>query len=731
MTVPREYDPSQPATTQAASTEMFGTDIQKIAEAANALLLGRTQRSTDIGAGIATVGPGENINTAIQMVKSAGGGTVVLKPGNYVLNADILVPGGVTLEGASRDNCVINCNTSYGIQIAGSDEYTTGTIAATNGDATITGTGTTWTAAMVGRYILVDGFWYLIASFTSTTSLEISEAFGGTTFTGGNYAIATVNSNATLRRLTIHNSSGSGVIVRSAIEPKLDDLYIYECGTGIDMDYVLYPLILVTSNLNGTGANMFQCHGYKVDFSAFEYNTGNGITMEECGDASFFDTSVNSNGGVGISFTDCYDTAFVANAVKENTSHGIELVANNRDMQFIGVTADGNGGDGYKLTATSDRITMSSSTIINNGGYGISIAASTCDDNYIIAPSFSGNASGEINDDGTNTTVISNEGTNGATLRTFQPINGSATPQAVMIESDGTALLADANDTDIDEFIGFIKADYSAQTPGAYLGSTESTGATTFSHTLQAGTDRVVVVFIAAQVSSGSVTAPSGVTWNGNAMTQQGSTQDAALNQMTVWRYAAGTGIEVTGNVVVTGLSGTGLVYDIVALNYQYIDQSTVVLDSDVTNDTASGGDVPNTLSPQQAYGIAVGAAMNSGNVQTLDSAFSTRQDHTAPRCAFGDVVYIGTDNISYSHDITGGSSTGTNRIGIVLELKNSVSTEVKVVVGGKIKGFSGLTPGANYYLSNTAGAISTTPGATSIKVGKALSATEIVIIQT
>lgn len=56
---------------------------------------------------------------------------------------------------------------------------------------------------------------------------------------------------------------------------------------------------------------------------------------------------------------------------------------------------------------------------------------------------------------------------------------------------------------------------------------------------------------------------------------------------------------------------------------------------------------------------------------------------------------------------------------------------QASIRVAGKIDGFTGLTIGALYYLSDTYGAISTTPGTVSKKVGVATSATELLIIQT
>lgn len=48
----------------------------------------------------------------------------------------------------------------------------------------------------------------------------------------------------------------------------------------------------------------------------------------------------------------------------------------------------------------------------------------------------------------------------------------------------------------------------------------------------------------------------------------------------------------------------------------------------------------------------------------------------------------------------------------------------------GIVSGFSGLTTGSKYYLSDTAGAISTTPGTNEVLVGIAVSATQLLIIQ-
>lgn len=74
-------------------------------------------------------------------------------------------------------------------------KYTTGTISVTNGSATVTGSGTIFTAAMVGRYFQItsatgDGLWYKVAAINSTTSLTLENYYQGTTVSTVNYQIA-------------------------------------------------------------------------------------------------------------------------------------------------------------------------------------------------------------------------------------------------------------------------------------------------------------------------------------------------------------------------------------------------------------------------------------------------------------------------------------------------------------------------------------------------------------
>lgn len=70
-------------------------------------------------------------------------------------------------------------------------EYTTGTVSVTNGSATVTGSGTTFTSAMVGRKFRIDSqsAYYTILSVASATSLTLEQNFQGDTASAQNYTI--------------------------------------------------------------------------------------------------------------------------------------------------------------------------------------------------------------------------------------------------------------------------------------------------------------------------------------------------------------------------------------------------------------------------------------------------------------------------------------------------------------------------------------------------------------
>lgn len=361
-----------------------------------------------IGGTTITIDNTQDIQTYLDLISAAGGGTLYLQPGTYTLTADISIPAGVTLQGISRDGVILDCDGTYAVKITGTNIYSTGTIAISDTDTTVVGTGTTFTSGMVGRYIYLHDAWYEIVTFTDTTHIEISPAYAGNALSSYATAIADVNFNTTIRNLSITGATGSGLVVSYAMEPNLVDLYVYGNGTGIDLDYVIFTkLDTVTAIENGVNLDMNFVEGPYIDYSEFsESTTGAGIVAVSVNNGTIFNFSANNNTGDGINATNCDKLAYISFDISNNGGQGIEFVSGCDDNQINDGLINGNTSDNIKFTATSDRNSIVAVSIKNAGGYGINIAASSCDNNQIIAPAFDNNTSGNINDSGTNTTSL-------------------------------------------------------------------------------------------------------------------------------------------------------------------------------------------------------------------------------------------------------------------------------------------------------------------------------------
>lgn len=79
------------------------------------------------------------------------------------------------------------------------DDYTTGTVTVTASSATVIGSGTTFTPAMVGRWFEVtdttvpgQGYAYKVLSYSSATSINLETFWAGSTASGTTYRIGEV-----------------------------------------------------------------------------------------------------------------------------------------------------------------------------------------------------------------------------------------------------------------------------------------------------------------------------------------------------------------------------------------------------------------------------------------------------------------------------------------------------------------------------------------------------------
>jgi hypothetical protein len=107
-------------------------------------------------------------------------------------------------------------------------QYNTGTVAITQGSVSVVGTGTTFTAAMIGRFITFgsSSVWYKIAAVPDATTLTLDDAVVDNTNTGLGFVIAQrfYEVDANLRWITDAKLMGRYDLIKTSQE-KLDEMF--------------------------------------------------------------------------------------------------------------------------------------------------------------------------------------------------------------------------------------------------------------------------------------------------------------------------------------------------------------------------------------------------------------------------------------------------------------------------------------------------------------------------
>lgn len=303
-------------------------------------------------------------------------------------------------------------------------------------------------------------------------------------------------------------------------------------------------------------------------------------------------------------------------------------------------------------------------------------------------------------------------------LTTFETFN-ITTPTPAMINSDGTILRSSAAaSSGRQKFHGFINnIDTTALLP-RYVGGSES-NSNTFSLTVPAGTNRYLLVF-SYQTGSG-VVQPTAMTWNGSALTRL-TTTGTPNSFVEVWGLALGTGASTTANVVVSSAAGSFVSHQ--AVVYDNVRQVSSIADSDVAASASVSTLSTPSLTAVDPFSLFVYGGTSSVDVTLAIGSTTLRQNSSqvANRARTGDFSLLGNSVAT----VTTGSSAAIALSGIVLRAAAAIAVDLNLdrVVGG----FTGLTPGANYFVSNTTGQISTSAGTLSIPVGIALTATQIYV---
>jgi hypothetical protein len=365
-----------------------------------------TITSANFGGYTQIVDPGDDIQTAVDIVSAAGGGTVFLKNGTHPVSDDITVPSNIYIEGQNSLSVSVDFqNNTKGFIFIGSNVYSTGTLSVNNGSLTVTGSGTVWIDTMVGRSIMISGLWYPIAARVSNTEITLGAYYGGEDVSGVSYVMATTVKDSQIRNLNITRSLSYAIYAQYADYFIIENVSVTASAVAVGVfDSSRVHLVTTQAFINGYGI-LFSNINYANVFESGSVitSTGDGFKMSNCFTVTVSANFFQSSTGDGINITSCNDISISNTNLIKNSSNGIDFVSGNNNIVVSSCGARSNGSDGFKLTATTDNCIISNSFLTSNGGYGINIAASTCDNNFIRGNQYLSNTSGTYSDSGTGT----------------------------------------------------------------------------------------------------------------------------------------------------------------------------------------------------------------------------------------------------------------------------------------------------------------------------------------
>lgn len=375
---------------------------------------GSSFKNITIGQQTVVVPPDDvgRLQSAYNLLDQRGGGIIQLLSGTYNITTAILGKSSVSLRGIAPSTTILDFNdTSANLSFSGTDVYTTGTITAIASSVLVTGSGTLWLANVeAGQHLFLGTRWYKIAAVTSDTTLTLAEGYTDNVTLPSTYRIASIMQDVKFFDLAFQDSTGTNLAITDGRQIAFDNVHSNSANKGVVFtncsEVSAERVLAVTNTSHGIEAvNMGLSDWESVNSIS---NGGSGLVLNNMKTFSLFSSSFNANTADGINITTGSEAKIFAQT-SGNGGQGIELVSGCDSITIEPIARD-NTSDGIKLTATSDNCKILAGYITDNGGYGINIAAATCDSNLIDQNNLSTNTSGNLNDSGTGTIIGTNAG---------------------------------------------------------------------------------------------------------------------------------------------------------------------------------------------------------------------------------------------------------------------------------------------------------------------------------
>ena len=149
---------------------------------------------------------------------------------------------------------------------------------------------------------------------------------------------------------------------------------------------------------------------------------------------------------------------------------------------------------------------------------------------------------------------------------------------------------------------------------------------------------------------------------------------------------------------------------------------------------TSSGAGDENKLAVLNASGQFADGFINASGLSPGSMSYSLPAGEAVDGSSTPQAVYISDGSNSntagrfYKADVNDQTNMAVRFVGFVTENAATPGTNYDVQIGGVVTGFTGLTEGIDYFLSSTAGGVTATQTNPAMKIGTAVSATELLI---
>jgi len=319
-----------------------------------------------------------SINKAIAHNKKI----IYVRNGTYNLENDLVLTSDMRIIGESKGGVILDCGNND-VQITSTGTLRTtgaGTITITNADATITGSGTTFTNYTVGDYLCVGGMMYEISVITDDTHLEIVFTYRGVTQAGlATWFVYDLIKDVELSSFTIKNST-------------------INTNTGvIEFQYAMNSVI----------------ENIAIDDMTHGSSSPGGIYLNHCPLSTIRLNSVKNVKGVGVLLNGngCFSNKIRENDVTGCIGKGISLIETANCLVSENDSSN-NGNDGIHLgitTSVSNRNSIANNKASNNGAFGVNVSHANCSYTILVDNIlFHNNDGGAGYNDGGTGTVIDN-----------------------------------------------------------------------------------------------------------------------------------------------------------------------------------------------------------------------------------------------------------------------------------------------------------------------------------